>query len=119
MTTGQNRVLGLLALLLILEAIKIPAVKGQLTNLKNTITGNIGAASQGASANAPQFTLPDIKLTLYWGAGATALVLLAGPAPDAATWLAVILLVLILLSDVGLYLPYLKPPTSQPSAQKA
>ncbi len=118
MTPGQNRVIGLLAVLLVLEAIKQPAVKQQWDNVKATITGNISSASN-TSANAPQWTLPNVKIMLYWGFGAAALVLLAGPAPDAATWLAVILLVLILLSDVGLYLPYLKPPAATPSAQKA
>ncbi len=118
MTPGQNRVIGLLAVLLVLEAIKQPAVKQQWDNVKATITGNISAASN-TSANAPQWTIPNVKQMLYWGFGATALVLLAAPAPDAATWLAVILLVLILLSDVQLYMGYIKPPASQPSTQKA
>lgn len=116
MTPGQNRVLGLLALLLALEAIKQPAVKAQLTAVWGTITGNVAAAQQSSSA--AQFTLPDLKLMLYWGAGATALVLLAAPAPDAATWLVVILLALVVLSDVGAYTALFKPPAAQPSAQK-
>jgi len=119
MTSGQMRVLGLLAFLLALEAVKQPAIKQQLLNVKATISGNVSAAAQGSNANAAQYTLPNLKMMLYWGFGATALVLLAAPAPDIATWLAVILVVLVLLSDVGLYLPYLQPPAAQPSTQKA
>lgn len=117
MTPGQNRVIGLLAFLLALEAIKQPAIKAQLLAIKNTISGNVSAAANPGQGT--QYTLPNAKQMLYWGFGAAALVLLAAPAPDAATWLAVILLVLVLLSDVGLYLPYLQTPAAQPSQQKA
>lgn len=110
MTPGQTRVLVLLLILLAMEAVKQPAVKAVLVNLIQGVSGNAAAAAQ------KQPTTPlnvNFKLMVYWTVGALALVALAGPAPDMATMLAIILIFLVLLSDIKLYTGYLTPPVAK------
>lgn len=100
----------LLLILLGFEAMKQPAVKAVLANLINGVSGNLNAKSSGAAV-APLNV--NFKQIAYYGVGGLALIALAGPAPDVATWLVVLLLMLVVLSDVNLYTNLLKPPTSK------
>lgn len=110
MTSGQARVLVLLLVLLGFEAIKQPAVKQVLIDAYNGVNGNLNAKAGGSAA---QPLTIDFKQMVYWGVGALALIALAGPAPDIATWLVVLLLMLVVLSDVETFTNLLKPPTSK------
>lgn len=87
MSSGQWRVTGLLVLLLILEAQINPDIKAYNAQVKK-VGGSL--ATGNASVPLPKF---NIKYMIYWGVAALALIALAGPAPDVATLLAVILLV--------------------------
>ncbi len=108
MNGGQSRVLILLLILFGFESMKQPAVKAALANFINVISGNLNAKASG-QAVAPLNV--NFKQIAYYGVGGLALIALAGPAPDVATWLVVLLLMLVVLSDVNLYTNLLKPPT--------
>lgn len=51
-----------------------------------------------------------VKQTFYWGIAAMALLALAGPYPDLATGLAVLLIAGVLLTHWNDYAHYLVPP---------
>ena len=110
MTPGQTRLTLLLLVLLAFEAYKQPPVKAAIANLINGASGNLNAKASGQTA---QPLNVDFKQMAYWGVGALALIALAGPAPDVATWLVIILLMLVVLSDVNLFTGLLAMPAKK------
>lgn len=52
----------------------------------------------------------EVKQVFYWGIAAMALLALAGPYPDLATGLVVLLIVGVLLTHWSDYVGYLTPP---------
>lgn len=112
MNQGQARVLLLLLLLLGLESIKQPAVHVFMANVRASVTGNVQAAANSQSTT-PLSINP--KTMLYWLFAALALLALAGPAPDVATGLVLLLILAVLLSDATVYADLLTPPGAKKS----
>lgn len=110
MNPGQSRVTILLLILLAFEAVKQPPIKAAIANLVNGVSGNLNAKASGGATQPLQV---NFKQMAYWGVGALALIALAGPAPDVATWLVIILLMLVVLSDVNLFTGLLAMPGSK------
>lgn len=54
--------------------------------------------------------MPNIKYVFYWGVAALALVALAGPAPDLATMLVLVLIVGVVLTHYQQYVALFTPP---------
>ena len=88
MTTGQTRVLVLLGVLLGVQALFNP-------NIARILTGHLNPTQQQGGA----LGLPGVVIAGYVGTGAAAvaLVALAAPAPNLATWIVVLFIVMALL----------------------
>lgn len=107
MNDGQARVTVLLLLLGAAEMVKQPAAQAWLLSLRSQVTGNV----QAAANNQPTSPLSvNPKLIVYWFIAGLALIALAGPLPDVATGLALLLIFAVVLSDVQGFTSLLTPP---------
>lgn len=84
----------------------ITGITGGLVNLQN----NAGNNTQLPLASLFSGTGTSLKMVVYWGVAALALVALAGPYPDLATGFTVLLIIGVLLTHYQEYIGLFSPP---------
>lgn len=114
MSSGQWRVLILLAVLLGVDILVNPTARDTLTRAKSgDVSGMWSGLADSLAGGVPQ---------MYgWGIGALALVALAAVAPDLATWIVVLFIAIVALShaaDFSELTTYLSSLTTIPTEAK-